>query len=215
MLTAGPREPEWVSWLLAGLWALAIFATVPFARTFQNLVSQHLGRPAFGYLTLVAVAIATAAAVRHLARRGQPAASYLWLAAVASIFVGYTIHLWAEPEEALHFVQYGMLGVLTYRALCHRVGDVSIYAVASMIGVIVGMLDEILQWLTPGRFWGLDDLWVDFLATVLAQLAIARGLRPAIVSGPPRPASVRLLKRCGALLLVVLAASLLVMIGRR
>ncbi len=194
---------------MAGLWTLAIFATVPVARALQKVVSQHLGRPTFGYLTLAALAVALAFTVRYLVRSRRPATSYLWLALVAAIFTGYTFHLWREPEEALHFVQYGILGALFYRALCHRVHDASIYVAASMLGAITGMLDEILQWVTPGRFWGLRDIWIDLLAVALVQLAIAKGLKPAIISGPPRPASVRMLCRVGVLLLAVLAMTLL------
>ncbi len=207
MLTARPREREWISWLLAGLWALSIFAAVPVARVLQEVVSARFGRQTFGYLTLAALALAAAAAVRYLARRRPPAASYLWLSLVAATFASYTIHLWHEPEVALHFVQYGVLGVLAFRALSHRLRDRSIYVAAFMLGATVGMVDEILQWLTPGRFWGLDDLWIDSLGVALAQVAIAKGLRPTIVSGPVRPASLRMLCRFGVLLLVAAAAS--------
>ena len=106
-----------MSWLLVVFWVLAIFATVPIARTLQALVSDRLGRSAFGYLTLAAVALATLVMARYLARSRQGVASYVWLALVAVIFVVSTIRLWRVPEEAAHFVQYGLLGVLAYRAL--------------------------------------------------------------------------------------------------
>ena len=215
MFTGRPREPEWLSWLLVGLWALAIFATVPIGRAVQELVSERLGRPTFGVLTLAALALVAAVTIHHLARRRLPPASYLWLALVAAIVTGYTIHLWAEAEEALHFIQYGGLGVLAYRALCHRLRDAAIYPTAWMIGAIGGMLDEILQWLAPERFWSLRDIWLNFLATALALLAIHRGLRPTIIAGPPRPTSLRVLRRTGVLWLAVVAVSCLVMIGKR
>ncbi len=198
-----------MSWLLAGLWALAIFGSVPLARGIRQLVSERFGPQLFAYLTLVAVAAAVAAAVRYLARRRPAMASYAWLAVVASVFAGYTIYLWRQPEEAVHFVEYGVLGVLAYRALSHRVRDRSIYAAALLLGAFVARLDELLQGVTPGRFWDPSDVWIGVLAVALAQVAIAGGLRPAIVAGPVRPASVRMLCRAGILLLAALAATLL------
>ncbi len=209
MLTARPREREWVSWLLAGLWALAIFGSVPLAVAVRELVRERFGLQVFAYLTLVAIAAAAAAAVRYLARRCPPVASYGWLALVAVVYAGYTIYLWRQPEEALHFVEYGILGVLAYRALSHRVRDRSIYAAALLLGASVALVDELLQWLAPGRFWDPSDVWIDVLAVALAQVAIAGGLRPAIVAGPVRPASVRMLCRAGMLLLAALAATLM------
>ncbi len=209
MLTARPREPEWVSWLLAGLWALAIFAAIPIALQLQEQVADRFGGQTFSYLTLAAVAVAAVAAARILARSSPSPAGYVWLAVVASIYAGGTLHLWHEPAEALHFVQYGMLGVLVYRALCHRLRDASIYVVASIVGGTVGMVDELLQWVTPGRFWDERDIWIDFLGAALAQVAIARGLRPPIIAGPIRPASVRTLCRAGLPALAVLAVTLL------
>ena len=209
MLTRPPREKEWVSWLLVGLWIVAIFATVPIARALQGVVTERLGRSAFGYMTLAAVGLATAFTVRYLIRSRQPVASYVWLAAVAAIFVGSTIHLWRIPEEAAHFVQYGGLGVLAYRALSHRVRDATIYVSAAMFGALTGMVDEFLQWMTPDRFWDLRDIWIDAIGAALPQVAIAKGLRPSIISGPPRPASVRIFCRVGALLLAILAVTLL------
>ena len=101
------------------------------------------------------------------------------------IFIGYTIRLSANPEEAVHFLEYGVLGLLIYRALTHRVKDVSIYFMALMIGAMVGMMDEAIQWVTPKRFWGLNDIWLNFFAVGLTQVAFAKGLRPSIISGRP------------------------------
>ncbi len=205
-----PGEKEWVSWLFAGLWTLAIFIIVPLAPTLQKLVSELWGRSIFAYATIAMAAAAAAAAVRHLVRlgRGTPA-SYVWLAAVGLTFAGYTIHLRQTPVEAVHLVFYGLLGGLCFRALSHRVRDWTIYITASIIAPIVGMLDEILQWLTPGRYWGLHDIWIDFLGAALMQVAIAKGLRPKYIRGPVRPASIRTLCRFGVVLLVVLGATLL------
>lgn len=211
MLRSAPREREWVSWLTVGLWSLTIFATIPLARAIERQVRTRWGAEVFSHTVIAVVLLAAGAAVAYLVRFGTPARSaYLWLAGTAAIFVGYTIQLgFGSPIEALHFVEYGVLGVLAYRALVHRLRDPGVYLAAAALCAIVGILDELVQWATPRRIWDLRDIWLNFFAGVLAEVALAKGLRPRIISGPLTPASVRWACRLSLTATLLLAASLL------
>ena len=68
-----------------------------------------------------------------------------WLISIATVFIIYTLQLRRNPEEAMHFVQYGVLSILIYRALSHRITDYGIYFVALLLTITVGILDEALQ----------------------------------------------------------------------
>ena len=209
MLDSTPREREWVSWSFVALWSVVIFLTIPFARHIQWFVSDHWGRQTFSYLVIGVVVITAVAAAAHLLRRrAARVGNYVWLLLVAAIFIRYTIQLRAAPEEAFHFVQYGVLGLFTYRALSHRIHDAGIYIAAAVVAAIVGIIDEVIQWLTPERFWGLKDIWLNFFAGALTQLAIAKGLRPSLITGPPSPYSIQYICRVCAIALVLLGASL-------
>jgi hypothetical protein len=153
--------------------------------------------------------VGVAAALRLRRMRVTTPTQYLWLLAVAAVFLGYTIELWRAPEEALHFVEYGVLGVLIYRALLHRLRDPGLYLVAALIGGIIGTLDEAIQWITPRRVWDLRDIRLNFVAGVLVQLGLALGVRPPIVSGWPGRRSLRWSAGLAALGLALLGASLL------
>jgi len=210
MLESEPREKEWVSWLYVVIWSLIIFVTIPLARALQKFVYQQWGRETFTYVVIVAIVIALASSAIYLRRRRTvPRASYLWLLAVATIFIGYTIELRKSPEEAFHFVQYGLLGILVYRALTHRFHDVSIYFAAAIICGIIGIMDETIQWLTPRRFWGLLDIWLNFFAASLVQVGIAKGLNPSIISKRLNRASVRFLCRLAMVAVLLLGANLM------
>ena len=114
MLRAPPPESERKSWLIVVAWSGVILATIPFAVTIQTSVDRRFGPTAFLVLVLVAGALGTLAAGRALAGRGAPARAvgYLWIAAVASVFGVATWSMRGNPEEAVHFVEYGVLGVL-------------------------------------------------------------------------------------------------------
>lgn len=191
MLDEPPQEREWSSWLYVALWSLIIFCTVPVARAIQAFVADHLGREAFFYTVAAAIIVAAAAALVSLRRKRLPLGAYVWLFGVATGFIAYAYSLRENPEEALHFVEYGCLGLLVYRAFVHRIRDYSIYFAGTLVVGLVGMTDEWIQWITPGRVWDLRDVQINLVAGGLTQVGIAAGLRPAIVFRWPPPASLR------------------------
>ena len=79
-----------------------------------------------------------------------------------------------QPEEAVHFLEYGVLGVLLYRVFEDRVPDPTVYVAATLTGLLVGTVDEIIQWLVPGRFWDFRDIVLNGGAVALVQIAIWR-----------------------------------------
>jgi len=210
MLNAPPREPEWRSWLYVVLGALAVFATVPLARSISNAVDARGGAELFRVVVLVLLAGAGLVLLRVLARaRRLEPARIAWILGVAGLYVLGIVTLCQRPEEAVHFVQYGALGVLAFRALGHRVRDGGIYLAAAAVGSTFGILDEFLQWLTPRRVWDLRDIGLNVLGAGLVQPALAFGLRPTWVRLRPAPPGVRATALAVGAAWLVLGGSLL------
>lgn len=184
------ERQKFLAWLWVGLCILAIFCVVPTARTIQKFVSSRWGRSAFGYAVLAAVAASFLALLFVLAsrRKIRSPMNYIWLTATAITYAFFTLRLWRNPEEAVHFLEYGLLGYLLFRALRHSIRDESIYLAAFLIGALVGVFDEILQWAMPNRYWDFRDAGLNALAAGLVQVGIWKGIRPAGLSPkiPPR-----------------------------
>jgi hypothetical protein len=200
MFERPPRTSEFLSWTYVVVWSGAIFATVPFVREAVDYVQGQWGGEAFTYGVTGIVALVSAAAVALLLkRRRKSVAGYAWLLGIAGLVVYLSFEFKVgSPVEAVHFVQYGILSLLLYRAFSHRVRDYSIYAAAAVAGTIVGMIDETVQWLTPGRYFQVRDIWLNFTAVALVQVALAAGIRPGIISGWPNGSSLQRLCRLGA-----------------
>lgn len=210
MLERPPQEKEWVSWTAAVLWSLLIFALVPVARAIQTFVAEVSGPEIYTFAVIAMVVLGAAAMAVYQVRRTRiERAGLLWLLLVAAVYVLYTIFLRGAKIEAVHFILYGVLGLLLYRALTHRVRHLGIYFAAAILGAIVGTLDEALQWVTPKRSWSLQDIWIDFVGAALMQVAIAMGLRPTIISRRLSAASIRLVSRLAAVALLLLGVSAL------
>lgn len=205
-----PSEPEWRSWTWVILWSLSIFASIPLARSVEAWVREHLGQHAFGWFVVGVVVASAALAVIAVVRAGARApvqrrrGSLAWLIGIALVFVVSTATLWSNPEEAMHFVQYGGLGALLHRAFAHRLADRSIYLIAGLGGALIGCLDEAIQWITPMRYFGMRDIGLNGYASVLVQLAIAKGIDPAWIEPSFSTRGLQVVVRAAALLWTLL-----------
>lgn len=211
MLDQSLRETELRSWFYVFTWSVVIFITIPLARDIQLYVSQRWGRDIFMYGVILTAIIVFGFAFLKLRQcnRITRAKNYLWLLGISGVFIAYTIQLRRNPEEAVHFVQYGFLAILVYRALTHRIADKGIYIAALLITAAIGIVDETLQWLTPNRVWGLSDIWINTVAATLALAALAMGLQPGIVSGRPTRATMRIISTTALCVVALIGASLL------
>jgi len=165
--------------LAAALWIGLIYATIPFVRTVREVFSARWPAEFIAYAVIAVVLSATVAAIVFLRKRQLHTgiADLLWLAGVAAVFVVWTHHLMVQPEEAVHFLEYGVLGVLLYRTFEDRVPDPTVYVAATLTGLLVGTVDEFIQWLVPGRYWDFRDIILNAGAVALLQIAIWRLLK--------------------------------------
>ena len=186
-----------------------IYATIPFARAIQKFVTYHFGsREVFTAVVLAAIVAGAGLVSLHLVKRRDRIRWYnlACLLAVAAVYAFYAVHLKRKsPEEALHFIEYGVLGILLFRALNHRARDPLVFVAAALVGATIGTLDEVVQWVTPQRYWDWRDVWLNTVSCGLMQVAIAGGYRPDGVRAAVSAPTVRTLARCSIALLVLLA----------
>ena len=104
-----------------------------------------------------------------------------------------------DVVEAFHFVEYGLLACLFYVAWL-PLGDGSVVILPLLFGLLVGTLDEWVQWLVPFRVGEIRDVVLNFVA-------VGCGLLFGIALQPPAHLTVRLchhsIRRICAMLAVV------------
>jgi len=170
--------PRWVfsPWIAVTLWVIVIFSTIPFVRRLREVFVAYLPAELIAYGVMVVGVVAAFAAIlvvqRHHARIGP--ANVLWLAGIAAILVFWTSRLMGQPEEAVHFLEYGVLGILLHRAFRTHIRDATVFVAAALAGIAIGTMDEIIQWLVPGRYWDFRDIALNGGASILIQVAIWR-----------------------------------------
>ena len=180
---------ERLYWTLGGIAVLVTWATLTWARA----VAEWLRDRDLITETMWAIFAAAAGAVLLFVVRQRP--RWLELAVLAgfgAVYLLAILPLMGRPEEALHFVQYGVVGGLFYAALAERGGRPAARAdaapgaprpwvgrpgaaalVAFLLTAGAGWIDEGIQHLLPERVYDLRDVGFNAAAGALAIAAIA------------------------------------------
>jgi hypothetical protein len=90
-----------------------------------------------------------------------------------------------DVVEAFHFVEYGLLGALFYRA-AGRYADARRIVYPLLAGATVGLVDELFQWYLASRVGEVHDVALD-VAAVAFGLTIAMAIDPpsrAVIAAP-------------------------------
>jgi hypothetical protein len=150
-------------WLALCAYAALLYGLLPYGPAIGRAVqastagSWLIGRGAV-WLVLAGV-VATAIHLRRPAVLGY-ALALLWLRAIRL--------------ERVHLPEYGIAAALAWWALVPRLGDRwPAYVVAAIIAALVGWGDELVQAVTPGRFYDLRDVAANALGASLGAIVIA------------------------------------------
>lgn len=85
------------------------------------------------------------------------------------IFFVAVIKTLERPEERIHIVEYGLLGILVYRGY-NRIAY-PFFRAAVFVG-IVGIGDEFIQWMLPNRVGEIKDIGLNLLGGIFGIFAI-------------------------------------------
>jgi hypothetical protein len=176
----------WLAWSGVALWLVFIYGSIPLARAVQETIRDAGVKMLFMWVTFGSFALAAMAVIRAF-RRGTIVLTWpraVLLSIIFALFTGLAWALRANPEEAFHFVQYGVLSLLLYRALRFHLADPTIFLAAIALGAVAGILDELIQWVTPRRYFDFRDIGINVLSGLLVQTGLGFAIRPASIRTP-------------------------------
>lgn len=174
-MCASSRETR--LWIAAAVLVAFTYSTLYLARfATEWLRAQNLLRMALA----VVFALVAGWVVRMLVR-ARPGRRELALLAVVAVIYASLFLLLKRAEEAMHFVQYGLLGGLFYAALDERRRRLGPggwlrrlpMLSAAVLTLALGWGDEGLQHLLPNRYYDLRDVAFNGVAGALAVIAMA------------------------------------------
>ena len=180
--------------------------TIPIGRKIQRFVYDNWGRELFLYFVLACLAIGGIVLLYLLVfkLKIRSPSNYICLIICGVLYTYFTLSLRNIPEETVHFLEYGLLSFFIFRALLHRVRDKSIYLTTSLLALLIGTFDEILQWITPERYWDFRDAGLNCLSAGLLQIVLWKVIKPKEISGKINPSSIRIISSALASCILVL-----------
>ncbi|MEZ5317905.1 MAG: VanZ family protein [Vicinamibacterales bacterium] len=213
MTATGPRPAARV--LLAAVVSLALVLAAPWLGELRSLLRRWYPDQV-GLILNVGVAVLALAgvvlAVRGVRERRVPRFSLMGLAlvlAASSAAWTATDSATVNAAERFHFVAYGLVTLLFYRAFRRPDGDDLVLLAAPVVcAFIVALADEAFQWYVPGRVGEIRDVGLN-AAAIAAGLVFSLGaLPPRRLTRHVRPSSWRRLATAVAVASIALAAFL-------
>ncbi|MFH1045795.1 MAG: VanZ family protein [Candidatus Omnitrophota bacterium] len=157
--------------LIAGAYLAFIYLTLPVMPRVWESLSQALG-PLADYVAQIILMLAVLAVGAYSIAKHQGALSIL---AVAIIMLCYLLGLNSLKLsiERIHFVEYGILAVLIWRALRGNFSNNAVYLWSAMLVTLAGFIDECIQYRLPTRVYDNRDVLVNAFSGILALGLVA------------------------------------------
>ena len=150
-------------WLAIVLYVLFIYTSLPFTRYVVELVYSTYGRPLVSVLINTALGMVAIFVALTILRSGEslPQKAIALLLLVTGGILSVALGL---PEERIHFVEYALLGYILFMAT--STWTMPVLASALMV-ILVGSLDEAIQWVLPNRVGDLKDILLNSIGGAL------------------------------------------------
>lgn len=160
-------------WIWVATATSLIYLSLPYGPrlwlAFRDLVS-----PWHRDAALVVLLLAAAIAGLHERQRLRRLPLWGWtlLGAVAAAYLWFMLGSSLAPGEKTHFLSYGILAWLVFRAL-PPAGPARRYWGAGLLAGIIGLGDELIQDALPQRVFEWKDVAVNAASATLALLVIS------------------------------------------
>ncbi|MEW6008761.1 MAG: VanZ family protein [Candidatus Omnitrophota bacterium] len=171
-----------VDWLMLIISSFFVLAIIPFSNILLLNIGENTVNIKLNLIISVLIFSTFLFFFIFLIRRPYPPiSSYIWLVSIFIISL-YFLKQVEASRDRLHFVGYGILSLLLFRALRHNISTQMLYVISSLFLMLFAILDEVFQIFFPPRNFDIKDIGTDVLSAALGQALIAFVLRPKLES---------------------------------
>lgn len=186
-MDGGRKNPAVADCGYAIAWTLIIYATVPVAQPVMQFLGRNFGGdPVLGKAMAALVLTVVALTGMRLVRR--PLFGVKQAAAGVAVVSGYIYFMCTMkiPAEKIHFLEFGILVVLAFRAFRHAFANRYVYLLILPLCLLVGLVDESIQSIVPKRVGEIEDVFKwDLASIVLALVGLSLAWMPEGLHQPP------------------------------
>ncbi len=157
-------------WIFVFVWVVCIYSTLSAVRPLCEILKKNTPFVLIANLFLGSLlAILFTRLIQGIKRKRM--SGYFLLAAAALCYI-YGLKTVTYPEEKIHFLEYGFLAYLIYRALRFDCPKILAALGSFFLTTILGWMDEGIQHLLPNRYYQNEDVVLNSVSGFLALLLI-------------------------------------------
>lgn len=153
------------AWLIVLLYTVFLYSTLYIMRPICSFLEKHTP---FKLLVNIVVLICVGVLLYIFYTLVHPKKMSLYLLVILGLLVGFfSFRLIERPEEKMHFLEYGLLGFLVYRASSFNFRGLVLLIFSLFLVLLLGFVDEVIQYFLPNRFYDKRDILLNWLASGL------------------------------------------------
>jgi VanZ family protein len=159
-------------WFWAVAVVVAIYCTLGLAGTLGEALRERYPVDDMFFISFLVLV----AAILGSGLLRRPGRLQIWVElGVIAVYAMVVLRMATDPAHRTHLFEYGLVAVLVYHALAERRrGGGRVRAAAALalgITVLLGSLDEGIQWIVPNRVFDIVDVGFNALAGLMAITA--------------------------------------------
>ncbi len=148
--------------LFTFIYVLIIYATLPVGRYIVNFLYANFGKENLSVLINILLVVSVGTLFYLFRDKLKKLLLILpFIVIVAIMFISLD-----RPEERVHFLQYAVLGIMIFK-LFSPASSINRLILSSTAVLLVGAIDETIQWFLPNRVGDLKDVALNFIGGVL------------------------------------------------
>ncbi len=152
-------------WISAGCLLLVIFSTLYIVRPICTYLKCFSYFPLL--MNLMMIVFLSLSVYYFVSRNSIKLMTTYYLLLLIIGFYIYSILQIKQPEEKLHFIEYGLLAFLVYKALSFDFSMRSSFGFAFLITLFWGWCDEGIQHILPNRVYDIKDVRLNGMSGLL------------------------------------------------
>ena len=150
-------------WIIILSYVLFIYISVPYFPVFVAFLKNYISKDTLNTLSLFFCISFFLVLSKWIYDKQYKFVQYIFIISPLIILTSMSssLDVWAER---LHFIQYGLLGMLVSRA--YEISSFKILLASGLFIMSVGLVVEIIQWFLPNRYGDIRDVVMNSLGGV-------------------------------------------------
>ena len=150
-------------WIIILIYVLFIYISLPYFPVFVAFLKNYISKDTLNILSLLFCISFFLVLSKWIYDKQYKFVQYIFIISplILLTYMSFSLDVWAER---VHFIQYGLLGLLVSRA--YKISSLNMLLASGLFIMSIGLVDEVIQWFLPNRYGDIRDVVMNSLGGV-------------------------------------------------